>query len=281
MGQYYIIVNPVKKQFLNPHKFGAGLKLMEFLNTEYGPQMALGVLLSNGNGNGGGDLGTDGLTPEEVALIGSWAGDPVIVAGDYGEPWKFFDRAEYDQREYESKEELYRHSNGTVGTYEDMRSGSYSPTGKYRKVKKVFGTRKNRETGESEPHDENLYSVARTFFEDISDKMIAVIAKGEGGYHPWACMDLSDDGWRHPPAWGVLPEKEPKKPAGGKKLYKEYCKHAKSASLSLVDDVFCHVRSKPGEADLLLSLLAEKIKEAKKLGEQDAAELAARMKRGY
>ena len=30
MGQYYVIANLDKKEFLNPHKFGDGVKLMEF-----------------------------------------------------------------------------------------------------------------------------------------------------------------------------------------------------------------------------------------------------------
>lgn len=275
MGQYYIIVNPVKKQYLNPHKFGAGLKLMEFTNTEYGPQQALCILLSNGNGQGGGDLGTDGLTDEEKALIGSWAGDPVIVAGDYGEPWKFFDRAEYDGKTYEEHETLYRQSNGRVGTMDEV-SGSLTPTGKLRTVFHTFGQRKDRTTGENEPHDENLYSLARCFFEDISDKIIAVVAKGEEGYHPWACIDLADDGWRHPPAWGVLPEKDPKKPVGGKKLYNAYKKHAKPADVSLADDIANVVLRNPGAADALLALVTEKIKTAKKQAEEAAAERARR-----
>ena len=277
MGQYYIIVNPVKKQFLNPHKFGAGLKLMEFTNTQYGPQQALCILISNGNGQGGGDLDTDGLTDDEKALIGSWAGDPVIVAGDYGEAWKFFDRAEYDGKTYTEKEELYRHSSGVVAVHSDLPSGSSTPTGKYKTVTNTFGMRKNRDTKALEPCDENLYSVARTFFEDISDKVIKVVAKGEGGYHPWAALDLKDErGWRNVPEWGVMPDKEPKAPAGGKKAYNAYAKNAKTHALSLVDDVYSEVRNNPGSADLLLSLLAEKVKEAKAEGERLAAERKTR-----
>jgi hypothetical protein len=43
----------------------------------------LAVLLSNGNGRGGGDLNSDN------PIIGSWAGDPIVVAGDYGDEGKF------------------------------------------------------------------------------------------------------------------------------------------------------------------------------------------------
>jgi hypothetical protein len=234
------------------------------------------VLLSNGNGRGGGDLGTEGLTDEEQALIGSWAGDPVIVAGDYGDPWKFFDRDEYEGKTYETKETLYKQDNGRVGTMDEV-NGRLVPTGKTRTVVHTFGQRKNLDTGESEPHDENLYSLASCFFEDISDKIIKIVAKGEGGWHPWAALDLAHDGWRQVPSWGVLPEKEPAKPAGGKKLYKKYAESAKSAALSLVDEIAGEVQRNPGQADLLLQLLKDKIGEAKKKGEQ-RADLA---RRGY
>lgn len=82
MGQYYYTVNVDKGEYLNPHDFGAGLKLMEFAYPKY-PSMllsALAVLLADGNGRGGGDLRSDD------PLIGSWAGNRIIVAGDYADP---------------------------------------------------------------------------------------------------------------------------------------------------------------------------------------------------
>lgn len=277
MGQYFLIVNPAKKQFLHPHKFGAGLKLMEFTNTEFGPQQALAILLSNGNGNGGGDLSTDNLTAEEVALIGSWAGDVVIVAGDYGEAWKFFDRAEYDGKTYEESEDLYRHQSGKVYPSSELPSGSSTPTGKSRKVTKTFGMRQNRDTKEMEACDENLYSVASTFFEDISDKVIAVVAKGENGYHPWAAIDLKDErGWRRVPQCGVLPEVEPKKPAGGKKAYNAYKKHAVTPVEAAAIELERMVQVNPAIADVLLALVTKTIKDAKKVGEEREAERKAR-----
>jgi hypothetical protein len=83
MGQYYLIVNVTKKQFIHPHRFDDGMKLMEFAPRGNGTMMALAVLLSNGNGRGGGDLqsGSD--------IVGSWAGDQIVIAGDYGDPGKF------------------------------------------------------------------------------------------------------------------------------------------------------------------------------------------------
>jgi hypothetical protein len=277
MGQYYIIVNPVKKQFINPHKFGSGLKLMEFTNDQHGPLQALAILLSNGNGQGGGDLGMEGLTEEQQALIGSWAGDPVIVAGDYGEAWKFFSREEYDGKDYTEEEALYQQANGRVGTFDEL-SGTVKATGKTRTVTHTFGRRKDRTTGEIVMRDENLYSLARCFFTDISDEIIRVVAIGEGGHHPWVCIDQNKDGWRSHPAWGVLPENEPKKPIAGKKLYNAYKKKAKPANLSLVDDIADMVLRNPGSADTLLALVTEKIKTAA----DEAAKLAAqRAERGW
>lgn len=83
MGQYYNVINLDKKQRLNPHKLGNGLKLMEFGMSSYGTMTALAVLLADGNGRGGGDLHSDD------PLIGSWAGDRIVIAGDYGDAGKF------------------------------------------------------------------------------------------------------------------------------------------------------------------------------------------------
>ncbi len=77
MGQYYKVVNLDKKQYLHPHNLGDGLKLMEFGSSGGGTMMALAILLSDGNGQGGGDLDS------EQALVGSWAGDRIVVVGDY------------------------------------------------------------------------------------------------------------------------------------------------------------------------------------------------------
>lgn len=79
MGQYYKIVNPAKRQYLNPSNFGDSLKLQAFGNGAYGTMYALALLLASGNGQGGGDLNSNN------PLIGSWAGDPIYVLGDYSD----------------------------------------------------------------------------------------------------------------------------------------------------------------------------------------------------
>ena len=82
MGQYHLTVNLDKKEFLLPHKFGVGLKLREQFGVHYGVQDALLMLLACSNGYGGGDfLNGPGTYPNE--MIGRWAGDRVVVIGDY------------------------------------------------------------------------------------------------------------------------------------------------------------------------------------------------------
>ncbi len=83
MGQYYKIVNVKKKQYLDPHTFGDGSKLMEFSSNSIGVLAGLSILLADGNGRGGGDLHS------ENEIIGSWSGDNIVIAGDYADTGKF------------------------------------------------------------------------------------------------------------------------------------------------------------------------------------------------
>jgi hypothetical protein len=88
MGQYYLVVNTTKRQFLHAHKFDDGLKLMEFGQSSGGTMTALAILLADGNGRGGGDFG------ESDPLVGSWAGDKIVIAGDYADEGKFLTTAD-------------------------------------------------------------------------------------------------------------------------------------------------------------------------------------------
>lgn len=81
MGQYHYVVNIDKKQYLHPHKFFDGLKLMEFGSSGSGTMLGLAILLAMDNGRGGGDLHSDS------PIVGSWAGDRIVIAGDYGDAW--------------------------------------------------------------------------------------------------------------------------------------------------------------------------------------------------
>lgn len=79
MGQYYRVLNITKKEFIHPHKFGDGMKLLEFGASAEGTMCALALLLAEGNGRGGGDI--DSSNP----IIGSWARGQIVVAGDYAD----------------------------------------------------------------------------------------------------------------------------------------------------------------------------------------------------
>lgn len=83
MGQYYKVVNTTKKQTLSPHVFGSGAKLMEFTSDGGTIMQGLGILLADGNNRGGGDLRSDNK------IVGSWAGDSVVITGDYADKGKF------------------------------------------------------------------------------------------------------------------------------------------------------------------------------------------------
>ena len=84
MGQYHYVVNLDKRQFLHPHKFDDGLKLMEFGQSAGGTMTGLAILLgtsSREGGRGGGDFRLD-----HEGVAGSWAGDRICIIGDYAEP---------------------------------------------------------------------------------------------------------------------------------------------------------------------------------------------------
>lgn len=83
MGQYHLLVNLDKRQFVHPHRIGNGLKLQEQVNWQYSTATALVMLLaasSQRGGRGGGDFHAD------HPLVGAWAGDRVAFIGDYAEP---------------------------------------------------------------------------------------------------------------------------------------------------------------------------------------------------
>jgi len=94
MGQYYKIINVKKREYINPLMFNNGMKLMEFGMSAGGTLTALAVLLADGNGRGGGDLNS------ENSIIGSWAGDPIVVAGDYADTGEFLPADKQDTNLY-------------------------------------------------------------------------------------------------------------------------------------------------------------------------------------
>ena len=85
MGQYFKVVNITKKEQMRPHNFGSGAKLMEFSSDGMSIMQGLAILLADGNGRGGGDLRS------ENPIIGSWAGDQIVITGDYADEGNFTD----------------------------------------------------------------------------------------------------------------------------------------------------------------------------------------------
>ena len=84
MGQYFVMVNKDKKQYLHPHTFGDGSKLLEFGCSAEGTLTALTLLLRQSNEGGGGDYNGDDK------IVGSWAGDRIIIVGDYDKSLLYF-----------------------------------------------------------------------------------------------------------------------------------------------------------------------------------------------
>lgn len=106
MGQYHYIANYDKKEYLHPHKFNDGLKLMEFGGSGRATMLGLAVLLAascKGGARGGGDIAAwpedkprydnrvvKGLTEERGQwlmdnMVGRWAGDRIAIIGDYAD----------------------------------------------------------------------------------------------------------------------------------------------------------------------------------------------------
>ena len=77
MGQYFIVANTTKKEYLHPHYFGQGLKFAEFPSDGVGVMTALAHLLGQSTDHSG-----MMYNPE---ITGQWIGDHVVIVGDYDE----------------------------------------------------------------------------------------------------------------------------------------------------------------------------------------------------
>jgi len=133
MGQYYVIVNTTKKQLIRPWGFGDGAKLLEWGCSSNGTATALAALLASGNGRGGGDLACN------LPIVGSWAGDVIVVAGDYA-----------DAGEHVPPEDMAR----------------------FREAVRFEGT-----DAQWEKEKPCLYSVACELYDNVSDEILAAIRK--------------------------------------------------------------------------------------------------------
>jgi hypothetical protein len=79
MGQYHKVYNLDKQERIHPHEINNGLKLWEQVGHIGSTSTALFALLANSNGRGGGDF-------PDHPMVGRWAGDRILIQGDYAEP---------------------------------------------------------------------------------------------------------------------------------------------------------------------------------------------------
>src|SRR3954454_24865959 len=71
MGEYFVIVNPAKRQYLDAFHFGESIKVGGILRGQHGAAVALLICDEAGS-----------IPP----LGGTWVGDPVIATGDSAPP---------------------------------------------------------------------------------------------------------------------------------------------------------------------------------------------------
>ena len=81
MGQYFKIVNESKHEFVCPWCIGGGAKLWEWAANSQGAVLTL--LLRKSDEGGGGDFKDATYETDSAALVGRWAGDQVLLIGDY------------------------------------------------------------------------------------------------------------------------------------------------------------------------------------------------------
>jgi hypothetical protein len=86
LGEYYIIANPEKRQYLDSNSLGMSVKLTGLIA---GPLAEILVwLLADGHPVSGGST-----------LQGAWSGDRIIVPGDEGPSSSVYERAHADYRD--------------------------------------------------------------------------------------------------------------------------------------------------------------------------------------
>ena len=110
MGQYHSIYNKTKKEMLTAHAMDSGSKLLEWGRGNGYMAAGLAVLLCNSNGRGGGDLcipyniknNQESLQAILNEIQGRWAGDEIVVQGDYAEEKDPAFISEQEQDEYKN-----------------------------------------------------------------------------------------------------------------------------------------------------------------------------------
>ena len=76
MGQYHILVNIDKNEWVDPHGLGLGSKQYEQTGCDASLADAMYVLVMSSPASGGGDF-------PMTDISGRWCGDRVVIVGDY------------------------------------------------------------------------------------------------------------------------------------------------------------------------------------------------------
>ena len=76
MGQYYLLVNEDRQEYISPHQVGCGAKLWEICANDL-PRVTP-YLLYQSSRHGGGDPFN-----QPTNHLGRWAGDRIVVIGNY------------------------------------------------------------------------------------------------------------------------------------------------------------------------------------------------------
>ncbi len=76
MGQYFRVINKTKKELLNPHTFGSGLKIGEIIFSRGEILQGLALLLAEGH------IEYKDSIPQPSTIIGRWHGDKITLLGD-------------------------------------------------------------------------------------------------------------------------------------------------------------------------------------------------------
>lgn len=189
MGQYAVYVNLDKRQYISPHRFGDGAKFLEG-SANGGVLTALLALLVSGNDGGSSEFGRPlhKLSPEEqrrwpdnpelrtpealYRVVGSWAGDRIVIAGDYGKDGHLL-----KMKDRRRTRELLQHEAFLRARSEDQRRPGHPP----------------REVPTIPLSAVNVHKAAVRLpdFLDISEMVMAMLRDAEqSGMHHFQCQAL-------------------------------------------------------------------------------------------
>lgn len=174
MGQYYKLANIDKREYVHPHELGDGLKLREQVGSgPFGIADAALVLQACSGGDGGGDYHAAPKTRKVAlieAVVGRWAGDRVVLIGDYAEP---------DDLPQEDNADLVYALCTDHQDYEDNIKWHWEQARRALEAEDYDRAKRAEDTArrmEAEIHYQNISGMVRVFFASLED----VKFEGEG-----------------------------------------------------------------------------------------------------